>query len=60
MADDKRCGTCRHHKPHKFNNEYGECRCPLPSAYELTYVVFTKTTEGTTCPCWQPKEDGDE
>lgn len=52
---ERRCGTCQHMRS-------GHClwtldRADVPFWLEATQSVWDD--EGTTCPTWQPKEDGD-
>lgn len=63
MSDqDKRCGTCRHYDGginyygQALPMDLGRCNCPLPSSMCDDSRELMMPEDGTTCPCWEAKE----
>lgn len=56
MSDqDKRCGTCKLWAP-DGDEGLGWCGFPKDKLPESADVSFTFEEDGTTCPCWEAKE----
>lgn len=58
---DKRCGTCRWWE-YRPAFKMGDCMYQndvLPSSAILDHELML-AHEGTNCPCWQPKGEGEE
>jgi hypothetical protein len=57
---DQRCGTCRwwdYLGVYSDGTPFGECSFPMPAAVDGLFDMVP--TGGTTCPCWQKKEQDD-
>jgi hypothetical protein len=60
---DKRCGTCKWWEKQEqifAIKDRGECRHPLPLAIQWAKPELMPINLGSTCPCWQSKEQEKE
>lgn len=58
MADEKRCGLCRHWKQFKTVRQTGMCEFPVPSSVTRK-DEFMDASDGADCPCFERKEASD-
>ena len=59
MADEKRCGLCRHWKPFQGTKQVGTCTFPVPSSV-TRMDDYMSAIDGTDCPCFERKEASDD
>lgn len=62
MGDDRRCGTCKHWRPHKKRDEaadrwYGQCTAPYPRRVPIVYGVSgpyaSASSAGDNCSAYR-------